>query len=59
VERRLAAARPGTRVVTYHGFGGEMPPGFERVRRDADELSLWIRTRPRSPARTSGDDARK
>ena len=59
VQHQLGSVPPATRVVTYHGFGGEMPPGFERVRRDADELSLWIRTRPRSPARTSGDDARK
>jgi SAM-dependent methyltransferase len=27
-EEKLAALRPGTRVVTYHGFGGTMPAGM-------------------------------
>lgn len=46
VQRRLAAADLGTRVVTYHGFGGRMPPGFDRIHRERareDELCLWIR----------------
>lgn len=45
---RLARAPVGTAVVTYHGFGGVMPPGYERVHREAagnDHLSLW-RKRP-------------
>ncbi len=45
-EERLAGLRPGTRVVTYHGFGGDMPDGWERVTREAigtDELALWLR----------------
>ena len=28
VRERLAVLRPGTRVVTLHGFGGVMPPSF-------------------------------
>lgn len=50
IEQELARARPGTRVVTYHGFGGVMPPSFEL---DASEtisggkLQLWIQGRPR------------
>ena len=45
-EERLARLRPGTRVVTYHGFGGDMPDGWERLARDVvgtDELALWLR----------------
>lgn len=46
VQHQLAGAAPGTRVVTYHGFGGEMPPSFELAHREPaqeDELCLWIR----------------
>jgi SAM-dependent methyltransferase len=45
-QQQLAAAVPGTRVVTYHGFGGDMPPGYELTHREpahGDELMLWIR----------------
>ena len=34
MKTQLALARVGTRVVTYHGFGGEMPAGYEVVSRD-------------------------
>lgn len=43
-EERLAMLRAGTRIVTYHGFGGDMPDGFElraRVASGNDELQLW------------------
>lgn len=48
-EARLGELSPGTRVVTFHGFGGEMPPGFalaalEEI--EGGELALWIK-RPR------------
>jgi len=46
VQRQLSLTAPATRVVTYHGFGGDMPPGFDRVHREPareDELCLWIR----------------
>jgi len=51
-EERLAALAPGTRVVTYHGFGGEMPAsyklsGMERI--GSDQLALWIK-KPNAPA---------
>jgi SAM-dependent methyltransferase len=56
VQRQLAAVAPGTRVVTYHGFGGDFPPGFEMVGcepiRDS-ELCLWIRTSSRRKRRAS------
>lgn len=46
VQRQLSSAATATRVVTYHGFGGDMPAGFDLVHREparADELCLWIR----------------
>ena len=42
----LAATRPGTRIVTYHGFGGDMPPDADLVHREParqDQLCVWIR----------------
>jgi cyclopropane fatty-acyl-phospholipid synthase-like methyltransferase len=53
VQRRLHAAPGGTRVVTYFGFGGEMPPGYELVHRELardDELCVWERRRRPTPA---------
>jgi predicted RNA methylase len=52
-ERHLAALRPGTRVVTYHGFGGQMPASFARVITECfedGELVLWIQHRARGSA---------
>lgn len=52
VQRRLDELRPGTRVVTYHGFGGQMPRGFEQMGREViarGPLELWIK---RGPGRT-------
>jgi predicted RNA methylase len=48
IEQQLAAVRPGTRVVTFHGFGGQWPAGFTRALREPagdDALELWIRER--------------
>jgi SAM-dependent methyltransferase len=45
-EARLAELEPGTRVVTFHGFGGEMPPEFalaELEEIEGGELALWIK----------------
>jgi hypothetical protein len=41
----LGAARLGMRVVTYCGFGGDMPAGYVRVLREpcAGALELWIK----------------
>lgn len=42
----LSRARVGTRVVTYHGFGGDLPPSYELVHSEpirTDKLDLWIR----------------
>jgi len=46
VWQRLAYARPGTRVVTYHGYGAPIPPGYELMRADeigSDRVELWIK----------------
>jgi SAM-dependent methyltransferase len=51
VRRRLGVAPAGTRVVTYHGFGGNMPAGFRLASREtagSDELELWIKDGPTS-----------
>lgn len=43
---KLAALRPGTRVVTYHGLGAAAPDGYElaeRVQLGTDVLELWIK----------------
>jgi len=44
---RLARARAGTRVVTYHSFGAPAPHGYDLVETHpagTDRLELWIRT---------------
>jgi predicted RNA methylase len=48
VEAQLARTRIGTRVVTFHGFGGEMPDAYELISREdieLGELRLYVRTR--------------
>lgn len=45
-QARLASLVPGTRVVTFHGFGGDMPPGFVPTALEDVEggrLALWIK----------------
>jgi SAM-dependent methyltransferase len=47
VRARLACARVGTRLVTYHGFGGPPPRGFALVSaaaRGSDTVELWEKT---------------
>jgi len=43
VQERLAAAPVGTRVATFHGFGGELPPGYHEEPQPTPirDLSLW------------------
>lgn len=41
---RLLSARVGTRVATYHGFGGTVPEGYQLLSRDAvgtGSLEVW------------------
>jgi hypothetical protein len=45
-EERLTLMGAGTRVVTYHGFGGNMPASYELVLREpsgTDVLECWER----------------
>jgi SAM-dependent methyltransferase len=47
VQERLTAARPGTRVVTFHGFGGAPPAGYQLVLGEEIEtgrMELWIKS---------------
>jgi len=62
VRRGLEGTSPGTRVVTFHGFGGDSHlDGFELVHREpahGDALCLWVRRgpapyRPRAKRSTS------
>ncbi len=42
--RKLDKMPPGTRLVTYHSLGNEVPPGFEVVNADfAEYLKFWIK----------------
>jgi SAM-dependent methyltransferase len=44
---KLFAAKPGVRVVSYQGFGGPMPRGFQRILREpagSEYLELWEKT---------------
>jgi predicted RNA methylase len=46
MEQVLRALPPGSRVVTYHGFGGQFPPSFRMTRERAlgeDVLQLWVK----------------
>lgn len=47
-ERMLDRARPGTRVATYFGFGGQMPNDYGLVLQERTRwgpLDLWIKKR--------------
>ncbi len=47
VIEKLAGCAIGTRVVTYHGFGGLPPVGFDCVAEVVDDepLELWVKRR--------------
>ncbi len=45
-QEKLAQTRLGTRVVTFHGFGGKFPAGYENTVREpwsGDFLELWVK----------------
>ena len=47
IQHKLAAARPGTAVVTYYGFGGDLPEGYTLLHEEraaSDWLLLWRKT---------------
>jgi SAM-dependent methyltransferase len=44
---QLDKTKVGTRVVTFHGFGGQRPPAYEQVldeRCGNGHLELWVKT---------------
>jgi len=46
VEAALDHAPAGTRVVTFHGFGGTMPPAYRHLAeetRGTAFLRLWVK----------------
>jgi len=46
VEDWLAQLASGTRVVTYHGFGGEMPDSYSLAAMEhigSGPLALWVK----------------
>jgi len=46
VREKLADAKSGARVVTYHGMGGRLPPDWVLIRTEeihTDELQLWVK----------------
>ncbi|MBS1983812.1 MAG: hypothetical protein JST16_06545 [Bdellovibrionales bacterium] len=46
VQEKLEACPAGTRVVTYYGFGGDLPSSFERVYPPQpihERLEFWIK----------------
>lgn len=53
VQMQLHLLPVGTRVVTYHGFGGEMPPTYDlklEEQGDGDFIRLWIKAREHESA---------
>jgi hypothetical protein len=55
-EELLVRARVGTRVVTYHGFGGAMPRDWHHEKREWQRsayLDLWVKRGPERPPRVS------
>jgi hypothetical protein len=64
MESFLRAARPGTRLVTYCGWGGEIPDDYvlERRERRGGTLESWVKTRgirSGSRCRSRTDSARR
>jgi len=56
-EQKLSELSPGSRVVTFHGFGGEMPSSFALAFSETigeGQLALWVQ-QPRSRRRSGGE----
>jgi hypothetical protein len=46
VKSKLRQLSLGSRVVTYHGFGGDLPPGYQCVKKEpagSSYLELWVK----------------
>jgi predicted RNA methylase len=49
VEEKLSKQEVGTRVVTYHGFGGMFPKSYDLILKEpiySGHLELWVKLRP-------------
>lgn len=47
VRDKLNQVKSGSRVVTYHGMGGRLPPDWVLIRSEdvhTDELQLWVKS---------------
>lgn len=58
--QRLAAARIGTRVVTYHSYGAPTPSGYDLMESHeigTDRLELWVKHRHAGPLLGEDDPA--
>jgi hypothetical protein len=56
VRKKLASVPIGTRVATYHGFGGKLPDGFElnvKEQIGSDRLLIWVKVRQTESKSTS------
>lgn len=52
VRSKLRFLSLGTKVATYHGFGGKVPDCYEltvRERIGSDQLNVWVKTREAEP----------
>lgn len=46
VRQKLDEVKSGSRVLTYHGMGGRLPPDWSLIRSEeihTDELQLWVK----------------
>ena len=46
VKDKLAGAKSGARILTYHGLGGRLPSDWVLIRSEAigtDELQMWVK----------------
>lgn len=46
VRMKLSQMRVGTQVVTYHGFGGDIPDGYHSAMKEAigsSEIEMWVK----------------
>ncbi|TGN19817.1 methyltransferase [Leptospira idonii] len=48
LKEKFKELKPGTKIITYYGFGGRMPSDFKRIRKigsSSDELEVWEKLR--------------
>lgn len=45
---KLSQMKPGTQVITYHGFGGKFPASYECIHFEncgTDQIKIWLKTK--------------